>query len=69
MLMVQSPDPAFTAREVADEFERTRQWADNQLKSLEDDGLLKSKNPGGRNKFYWPSDAGKDHLRETKYRE
>jgi predicted transcriptional regulator len=64
--MVQSPDPAFTAKEIAEEFDKSRQWADNRLKSMESDGYLKSKNPGGRAKFYWVSDPGKQYLHETR---
>jgi predicted transcriptional regulator len=64
--MVQSPDPAFTAKEVSDEFEKTRQWADNRLKSLASEGYLESKNPGGRSRFYWVTEEGKEHLRETR---
>jgi len=64
--MVQSPDPAFVASEVGDEFDMTRQWADKQLKKLEDDGLLKSKNPGQRSRFYWVTDDGHEHLAETR---
>jgi DNA-binding MarR family transcriptional regulator len=63
---VESPDPAFTARELADEFDKTRQWADNRLKQLEDDDLLASKNPGGRARFYWITIAGEQYLAETR---
>ena len=66
LFMVQSPDPAFTAAEVGDEFGKTRQWADNRLKSLEEDNLLRSKNPGGRSRFYWVSELGMMHLEETR---
>jgi predicted transcriptional regulator len=64
--MVQSPDPAFVASELGDEFDRTRQWADNQLKNLESEGLLQSKNPGGRSRFYWVTDDGKKYLCESR---
>jgi len=64
--MTQHPDPGFTAREVGEEFGRTRQWADNRLKSMEERGLLRSKNPGGRARFYWPSHEGKEQLREDR---
>lgn len=60
--MVEHPDRAFTAGELAEEFDKTRQWADNRLKIMEDDGYVKSKNPGGRSRFYWPTDEGKRYL-------
>lgn len=66
LFLVQSPDPAFTAKEVADEFDMSRQWADNRLKSMESDDLLASKNPGGRSRFYWITDDGKEFLHETR---
>jgi predicted transcriptional regulator len=64
--MAQHPDPAFTAREIADEFEKTRQWADNRLKQMESDSYLHSKNPGGRARFYWISHEGKERLRDER---
>jgi predicted HTH transcriptional regulator len=64
--MVEHPDPGFTAVEVAEEFDKSRQWADNRLKVMVDDGLLHSKNPGGRARWYWPSSAGKELLRESR---
>lgn len=63
---VESPDPGFTAQEVADEFDKTRQWADNRLDDLVDEGLLDSKNPGGRSKWFWITPAGREYLRETR---
>ena len=60
--MVEHPDPAFTAKEVSGQFEKTRQWADNRLKAMEGDSLLESKNPGGRSRFYWPSPEGKQKV-------
>jgi DNA-binding MarR family transcriptional regulator len=64
--MVQSPDPAFTAAEIGEAFDKTRQWGDQQLKELEQKGLLNSKNPGTRSRFYWVSEAGEKYLQETK---
>ncbi len=63
---VESPDPGFTAAEVGDEFEKSRQWADNRLKSLESEGYLESKNPGGRARFFWISTGGEQYLAETR---
>jgi len=63
---VQDPDPAFTARELAEEFDKTRQWADKTLKELERESYVKSKNPGGGAKFYWVTEAGKEFLRDTR---
>lgn len=63
---VQHPDPAFTVRELAEEFDKTRQWADNTLKELEAQEFLKSKNPGGGAKFYWVTEAGKKYLADTR---
>jgi predicted ArsR family transcriptional regulator len=63
---VESPDPAFTAQELADEFEKTRQWADRRLKQLTDDGYLERKNPGGRAQFYWITTAGEQYLADTR---
>lgn len=64
--MAQHPDPGFTAGEVAEEYDKTRQWADHRLGKMEEDGLLRSKNPGGRSKFYWPTRAGKERLQEER---
>lgn len=66
VFFVESPDPAFTAQELADEFEKTRQWADRRLKQLKEDGYLESKNPGGRARFYWITTAGEQYLAETR---
>lgn len=66
LFFVETPDPAFTAKEVAKEFEKTRQWADNLLEDLTDSGLLKSKNPGGGSKFYWITEDGKYYLAKTR---
>ena len=66
LYFVQDPDPAFTVNELASEFERTRQWADNILSDMESDGLVSSKNPGGGAKFYWVTESGKRYLRETR---
>lgn len=63
---VESPDPGFTATEVGEEFDKSRQWADNRLKSLEDEEYLISKNPGGRARFFWISTAGEQYLAETR---
>lgn len=64
---VESPDPGFTANEVADEFDKTRQWADNRLKTVEEEeGYISSKNPGGGAKFYWITTAGKAYLADTR---
>lgn len=64
--MLQTPDPAFTAGEIADEFDKTRQWGHNKLTDLERDGFVKSKNPGGNARFYWVTATGKEFLRDTR---
>jgi DNA-binding MarR family transcriptional regulator len=66
VFFVESPDPGFTARELGEEFEKTRQWADQRLKQLKDEGLLESKNPGGRSRFYWITTAGEQYLADTR---
>ena len=66
LFFVESPDPAFTAQELADEFEKTRQWADHRLKQLKDEGYLGSKNPGGRSRFYWITSSGEQYLADTR---
>jgi len=63
--MINHPDKGFTAREVGDEFGKTRQWADTQLDKLVERDLAKSKNPGGRSKFYWTTDQGEEHYWEN----
>lgn len=63
---VESPDPGFTAREVADEFEMSRQWADKRLKALEEQEYINSKNPGGRARFYWITTTGEQYLADTR---
>lgn len=64
LFMVTSPDPAFTANEIAEEFDKTRQWADNRMRQMGSDSLLRSKNPGGRAKFHWVTESGKAYLQE-----
>lgn len=64
--MVEHPDPGFTTNEVADEFEKTRQWADYRLSDMEEEGLVNQKTPGQRSKWFWPSDAGKQLLRDRR---
>lgn len=66
LYFVQSADAGFTANEVAEEFDMSRQNADHRLKRLEDRGLVKSKNPGGRARFYWPSEEGRQFLEEAR---
>jgi len=63
--MVSHPDPGFTANELGDEFGKTRQWADKQLKKLEANGLVTSKNPGGRSKWYWPTTKGRQLVKSN----
>jgi len=65
LFMVQSTDPGLTAQEIAEEFDKTRQWGGQRLRKLDDRGLVNSKNPGGNARFYWVSDEGKDHLQKT----
>ena len=66
LFMVQSPDPAFTASEVGDEFDKTRQWGHQQLQKLESSEYVDSKNPGGNSRFYWVTDEGRQYLSETR---
>jgi hypothetical protein len=63
--MVAHPDPGFSATEVAEEFDKTRQWADSRLGAMYDDGLLRRKKGGQRSKWFWPSQEGKQTLREN----
>jgi len=62
--MDEHPDPGFTAREIAENFDKTRQWADKQLRDMENDNLITSKNPGGRSKWYWVTTGGKKLLKQ-----
>lgn len=64
--MVEDPDPGFTTNEVAEEFGKTRQWADHRLNKMVDNGLLEIKKSGRRSKWYWPSAKGKTKLREAR---
>jgi predicted transcriptional regulator len=64
--MVENPDPGFTTNEVAEEFGKTRQWAAHRLGIMEEDGLIDSKKGGHRTKWYWPSSAGKELLRDER---
>lgn len=66
LFMVQSPDPAFTAKEIGDEFDKTRQWGHQQLQKVESSGYVSSKNPGGNSRFYWVTEGGKQYLSETR---
>lgn len=66
LYFVQSPDAGFTANEVADEFDISRQGADHRLKRLQERGLVNSKNPGGRARFYWATEEGRQLLKDTR---
>jgi predicted transcriptional regulator len=65
----ESTDPAFTAKEVANKYDKTRQWADRRLKEIASKGYLNSKNPGGRARIYWLTEAGERYLSETEGRD
>ena len=60
-----SSDPAFAAQEVANEYDKTRQWADHRLKEIESKDYLNSKNPGGRARIYWLTEAGERYLSDS----
>ncbi|WP_417936055.1 helix-turn-helix domain-containing protein [Haloarcula saliterrae] len=45
--------PFLTAREVADAFDLTRQWAHNRLQTLHDDGHLNRKKSGRNTVIWW----------------
>jgi len=64
--MVEHPDPGFSATEMAEEFDKTRQWADHRLTKMHEDGLLNIKKGGQRSKWFWPSAAGKQLLRDER---
>lgn len=64
--MVQTPAPAYAASEIAEEFDKTRQWGHQQLQKLQSSGYIDSKNPGGNSRFYWVTDAGREYLAETR---
>lgn len=51
-------DPAFTAIEIANELDYTRQGVRNRLDALTEQGLLRSKSPGERTRIYWISEEG-----------
>jgi predicted transcriptional regulator len=55
---VESPDPAFVAREIAAELDCTPQGARNRLETLVESGYLAAKRPGQRTTLYWLTEAG-----------
>jgi predicted transcriptional regulator len=64
--MVEHPDPGFSATEVGEEFDKTRQWADSRLDMMCENGLLRKKKGGQRSKWFWPCEKGKRTLREAR---
>jgi Fic family protein len=57
-VVLASPDPAFTAWEIADALDVTAEGARHQMNRLVDAGYLAKKKPGHRTTIYWPTDAG-----------
>jgi len=64
-VVLASPDPAFTAGEVAAELGVTSEGARHQMNRLVDDGYLAKKKAGHRTVLYWPTDAGQTHYVEA----
>ena len=50
-------DPVLSTAEVAESLPIERRSVFNRLQQLEEDGLLKSKEIGGRNRVWWVSDS------------
>jgi predicted transcriptional regulator len=57
-VFVESPDPAFVAREIAAELDCTPQGARNRLETLVESGWLAAKRPGQRTTIFWLTDKG-----------
>lgn len=51
--MHESPDPAFTTPEIAEEFGMTPEGMRNRLKKLEEDGRIEVKTPGSQTKIWY----------------
>jgi len=64
-VVLASPDPAFTAGEVAAELGVTSEGARHQMDRLVDAGYLHKKKAGRRTVLYWPTDAGLTHYVEA----
>jgi predicted ArsR family transcriptional regulator len=54
----ESPDPVLSTAEIADEVPIKRRGVLNRLRGLEEQGAVRSKQLGGRNTVWWPSDDG-----------
>jgi len=50
-------DPVLSTAEVAESLPIERRGVFNRLQQLEEDGLLESKEIGGRNRVWWVSDS------------
>ena len=50
-------DPVLSTAEVAESLPIERRSVFNRLQQLEEDGLLESKEIGGRNRVWWVSDS------------
>ncbi|PSQ34153.1 hypothetical protein BRD08_10450 [Halobacteriales archaeon SW_10_66_29] len=50
-------DPVLSTAEVAESLPIERRSIFNRLQQLEEDGLLESKEIGGRNRVWWVSDS------------
>jgi len=59
--MLASPDPAFTAGEVAAELDVTSEGARHQMDRLVDAGYLDKKKAGHRTVLYWETQAGVEY--------
>ena len=64
-IVLASPDPAFTAAEIAGELDVTSEGARHQMNRLVDAGYLEKKKSGHRTVIYWPTQAGLEHYVEA----
>jgi len=60
-VMLASPDPAFTAAEIADELPFTNEGVRHQMNRLVDAGYLDKKKAGHRTVLYWETQAGVEY--------
>jgi predicted transcriptional regulator len=60
-----SADPAFTASELTDSLDMSRQGVDNRLRELSEEGLLRTK-MAGRARIYWLSYEGRKMIESNR---
>lgn len=61
-LIASAPDPVVTSTELAEALDMSQQGAYNRLRSLEEDGYVRSRKVGASARVWWITDVGRQKL-------